>query len=150
MIILKNKENFTLGQKIRHIRLLNGLSGKAFGELLGVTKATISQWENNTNTPSTDNLIKIAEYGKVSTDYLINDTEVPCYIKDTYELLRATEDISNIKALVKSYWDKCQYEDKTLWTNFALEELLTPEDYYTILHALARHIVSNKRRAPKK
>lgn len=36
----------TIGERIRYIRKSYGLTGIAFGKLLGVTQACVSQWES--------------------------------------------------------------------------------------------------------
>ena len=60
-----------LNEKIKHLRLLNGLNQVQLANALGVSKQCISNWENDNIQPSIEMLIKIAKFFKVSTDYLL-------------------------------------------------------------------------------
>lgn len=68
----------TTGDRIRYIRknILN-LKGEEFGEKLNVTKVAVSNWENNNRTPDVEMLVKIAELGNVSVDWLLCRTNNP-------------------------------------------------------------------------
>ena len=61
----------TTGELIRSVRKERGLTQKALGELLGVTQATVGQYETNPNPPKIETLQKIAEKLKVPVSYLI-------------------------------------------------------------------------------
>ncbi len=50
----------TVGENIRAIRKRKGLTQKALGELLGVSQATVGQYETNKNPPKIETLQKIA------------------------------------------------------------------------------------------
>lgn len=41
----------SIGARIRQLRQANGLSGEKFGDLCGVTKGLISQWESDLARP---------------------------------------------------------------------------------------------------
>lgn len=64
----------TLGERIKNIRESLNLTGEEFGKKLNVTKVAVSNWENNNRKPDADMLIKIAELGNVTTDYLLART----------------------------------------------------------------------------
>ena len=59
-----------LGQTVRRLRQERGLGQAELGEQLGVSKQSVSNWENVNIQPSIDMLVKIAEVFSVSTDYL--------------------------------------------------------------------------------
>lgn len=61
----------TTGQRIRSARKERGLTQKALGELLGVTQATVGQYETNPNPPKIETLQKIALQLNVPIAYLI-------------------------------------------------------------------------------
>lgn len=61
----------TLNENIRQLRMARNLSQVDLAKALGVTKQSISNWENNNIQPSIDMLIHLAEYFSVSTDYLL-------------------------------------------------------------------------------
>ena len=44
-------------------------------KILGVTKQSVSNWENENIMPSVDMLIKLSQFFNVSTDYLLGLTE---------------------------------------------------------------------------
>ena len=58
-------------ERIKELRLSYGLNQVEFGRKLGVTKQSVSNWENNNIAPSIDMLISIANKFSVSTDYLL-------------------------------------------------------------------------------
>lgn len=60
-----------LNEQIRKIRKAKKLSQVELAELLGVTKQSVSNWENDNIQPSVEMLIKIAEALCVSTDFLL-------------------------------------------------------------------------------
>ncbi|KGK87999.1 helix-turn-helix transcriptional regulator [Clostridium sp. HMP27] len=65
----------TTGDRIRFVREKLGLKGEDFGKKLNVTKVAVSNWENNNRTPDADMLVKIADLGDVSVDWLLLRTD---------------------------------------------------------------------------
>ena len=61
----------TLNENIRQLRLARNLSQVDLAKSLGVTKQSISNWENNNIQPSIDMLIRLAEFFSVSTDHML-------------------------------------------------------------------------------
>jgi len=61
-----------LGEKIKELRIARKLNQVELAAKLGVSKQTVSNWENNNIQPSIDTLIKISTFFKVTTDYLLN------------------------------------------------------------------------------
>jgi transcriptional regulator with XRE-family HTH domain len=64
----------TIGERIAYIREMSDLKQKDLAEKIGVTKATMSKYENNINIPNADILCKIAKTLNTSTDYLVGRT----------------------------------------------------------------------------
>lgn len=60
-----------LNENIKTLRLARGLTQVELANSLGISKQCVSNWENDYIQPSIDMLIKLAEYFKVSTDYLL-------------------------------------------------------------------------------
>lgn len=60
-----------LNQRIRILRQARGLSQVELAKILGVTKQSVSNWENDNIQPSIDMLKRIAQTFAVSTDYLL-------------------------------------------------------------------------------
>lgn len=58
-------------QRLRQIRLLQGLSQYALAEALGVSRTSLKNWELAVSTPPIEVLVNIALYFRVSSDYLL-------------------------------------------------------------------------------
>lgn len=57
-------------ERLRELRLEENLSTKMLGEKIKVSDATISRWENCLQTPTISQIVKLAKYFNVTTDYL--------------------------------------------------------------------------------
>lgn len=85
-----------LNQRIRELRLAKNISQVKLAELLGVTKQSVSNWENDNIQPSVDIVIKLAAIFDVSTDYLLgleNSRSI-----DVSEL--SSEEIAHIQLII--------------------------------------------------
>lgn len=60
----------TFGERLKKGREAKGLSQKALGEALGISRETISKYENGERFPSFDRAISIAVFLNVSLLYL--------------------------------------------------------------------------------
>lgn len=60
-----------LKDRIKKLRLQNEMTQVQLAEIVGVTKQSVSNWENDNIQPSIDMLIKLSKYFAVSTDYLL-------------------------------------------------------------------------------
>ena len=61
-----------LSNRIKEIRTANRMSQVDLARSLGVTKQSVSNWENDNILPSIEMLVKLADYFCVSTDYLLS------------------------------------------------------------------------------
>ena len=61
----------SLNENIKQLRLSRNLSQVDLAKALGVTKQSISNWENNNIQPSIDMLIRLAQFFSVSTDCIL-------------------------------------------------------------------------------
>lgn len=57
--------------RLKNLRILNGVTQEGLGSILGVTKSTICCYERGTRTPTLEILIKLSDYFEVSIDYLL-------------------------------------------------------------------------------
>ncbi len=64
----------TIGERISYLRDILNIKQKFLAEQVGVTKATMSKYENNINIPNADILCKIADVLDTSTDFLVGRT----------------------------------------------------------------------------
>jgi len=65
----------TVSEKIRSIRIDNGISQRELAKKLGLSNRAISKWENGLSYPSTENLIRIAEVFAVPLEYFFEKTK---------------------------------------------------------------------------
>ncbi len=66
----------TLGERLKMYRRQTGLSQEKIGEMLGVSRQAVTKWELGQTTPSSDNLIALANLYDVSLDELIGKNEM--------------------------------------------------------------------------
>lgn len=66
-----------LGQRINELRIAFGWNQVQLAEKLGVSKQTISNWENENIQPSIEMLMRTAKLFHVSTDYLLGLSDIP-------------------------------------------------------------------------
>ena len=60
-----------LNERIRELRRAFGLSQAELAGAMNVSKQCVSNWENDNVQPSIDMLVKLADYFRVATDYLL-------------------------------------------------------------------------------
>ena len=85
-----------LNERIRELRGSRGISQIQLANKLGVTKQSVSNWENDNILPSIEMLVKIANFFEVSTDYLLGLDN-----KRTLDVENLTEiQISHIQLIV--------------------------------------------------
>lgn len=65
----------TLPERIRELRKAAGLTQQQLGDILGVAKNTVSQYETGRNEPNDSIKIAMANYFNVSLDYLVGETD---------------------------------------------------------------------------
>ncbi len=61
----------TLGEKVRELREVKGISQKELGEALQMTQRKISYIENDKFEPGIDDIRALCLYFNISSDYLI-------------------------------------------------------------------------------
>lgn len=66
-----------LEQRIRSIRVRQGISQEALAELVDVSRQTISKWETGLVCPSADNLAKLSKAFGVPADAFLRDDWIP-------------------------------------------------------------------------
>lgn len=60
-----------LHENIRNLRQKHGINQVEFARKMNVSKQCVSNWENDNVLPSIEMLIKIADFFKTSTDFLL-------------------------------------------------------------------------------
>ena len=95
--------NTLYGDRIKTIRKAFGMTQKEFAETVGSTQGTVSSYERNQGNPTMDVLVKIAELGNVTLDWL-------CGISDEY---LETTVIKRYQLYIIYYGEKIVYLGKT-------------------------------------
>lgn len=86
-----------LSQRIREARLANHMSQVELAKKLGVSKQSLSNWENDNIQPSIEMLTRMAVQLNVSTDYLLGlDNRLFIEVTDL-----TLEEISHIQLLIR-------------------------------------------------
>ena len=67
----------TLGEKICRLRKARGLSQGDLADTLGVSRQSVSKWENNTSVPELDKLVKLGELFGLTLDELVKGEAAP-------------------------------------------------------------------------
>ena len=67
----------TFGKRLYQLRKEKNLSQEDLAEQLGVSRQSVSRWENGSASPDFDKTAQIAELFGVSTDYLIRGKDAP-------------------------------------------------------------------------
>ncbi len=76
----QNLGGYTMGNvyfstRVKELREKAGLSMDQLAKVLGVTKSRVNMWENNGTLPRSEVLIQLANYFKVTTDYLLGNDD---------------------------------------------------------------------------
>lgn len=64
-----------LGDRLKKLRTEKRITQEELGRKVNVTKVSISGYENGNRSPDTETLQRLADYFKVSTDYLLGRTD---------------------------------------------------------------------------
>ena len=88
-----------LNQRIRTLRLARNISQVELAKRLGVSKQSVSNWENDNIQPSIEMLKKLAGVFGVSTDYLLGLECGDCL--DVSDL--PTEVVTHLRQLIEDF-----------------------------------------------
>lgn len=80
-----NENNFEM-KNLRKLRLQRKMTQINLSVKVEVSQELISQYELGQTMPTSPNLIKLADYFKCSTDYLLERTDNPCINKDSISI----------------------------------------------------------------
>ena len=88
-----------LGFRLRRLRKEKNMSQEELGNILGVTKVSVSGYEKGTRVPSIDILVKILDVFNVSADYMFG-RDVDVVQEDDYvPAILSSEDIEIIRVI---------------------------------------------------
>ena len=102
----------TLGEKIKYLRKQKKITQEELAKTIGAVRGTLANWEIDVASPDKEMLIKIADFFKVTTDYLLGREE-------------KSIDYSPLEKFIKDFQklpDKERKEAVKRLINLALEE----------------------------
>lgn len=70
------------GKRLKKLRLSKKLTQEELGKIIHVTKVSISGYESGDRTPDSENLVRLADYFEVTTDYLLGRSNNPNMTED--------------------------------------------------------------------
>ncbi len=98
--------------KIKELRIEKGLYQKDIAKLVNKTIACISDWEKGNTEPSISEIVKLADFFEVSTDYLLNRT-------DDTGLVEVHSDLTPDQQELLDLYNRMNYRDKNQLLGFA-------------------------------
>ena len=64
-----------LADRIQYLRKLQGISQEELADKIGVSRQSVSKWENEQSIPDMDKIILISDFFAVTTDYILKGIE---------------------------------------------------------------------------
>ncbi len=93
-------------KNLYEIRKSKGISQVALSVKLGVSQETISAYENGKAFPSVDILLKLCEIFNVSSDYLLDRTDIKLTVKDFCDKNLSPEELELVSSFRKLSYSK--------------------------------------------
>ena len=89
-----------LGYRIKRLRKEKLLSQNQLGKLLGVSKVSVSGYENGTRVPSMDTLVKLLDVFIISADFIFGrEINAVCEDDNNINIFLSSQDINIIKEI---------------------------------------------------
>ena len=66
------RRDYMFGERIKELRNNHTWTQQELGDRLGVSKQSVSNWENGNIMPSIDVLVRMSDLFQTSTDYILN------------------------------------------------------------------------------
>ncbi len=99
-----------IGQKLKNARLARGLTQEAVAENLGLSRQTISNWENNKTYPDIISIIGLSDLYSITLDELLKgDKKVIEHLEESTNTVKARQKFAKL-VLVVAYlviWALC-------------------------------------------
>jgi transcriptional regulator with XRE-family HTH domain len=91
------------GRRLKDLRLERGLTQQQLGNMINVTKVSISCYENNIRTPNLETFLDLVNVLDVSADYLLgNDFKVVAEDELDYSIKLSKNDLLIINEIKKN------------------------------------------------
>ncbi|MEZ3420906.1 MAG: helix-turn-helix domain-containing protein [Eubacterium sp.] len=80
------------GDYLKELRIKNNFSQEKLGEQLGLSRQSISKWEQGYALPDTENLLKLSQLYHISVDAILKCGETDAPEKESAEAVKETEE----------------------------------------------------------
>ena len=97
------------GEYLKKLRTEKGLSQDALGEVLGISRQSVSKWEQGNSTPDIDNIGKLAEFYGVSIDSLVKGEAQE---EEAENATAESEEEKAVNELIDEFTGKAENEEK--------------------------------------
>ncbi len=122
--------NAHFASTLRKLMEQNGTTQKELAAFVGIRPQSLAQYVSGETTPNGEKLLKIAEYYKVTTDYLLSGVVIENI--PVYEMLGFSEStVENLKLVKDGY-----FEDTPQMLSM-LDGLLADKDFYVALEKVS-------------
>lgn len=91
----------SLGNRIKFLREQKNINQSEFAKILGIANSTLSQYETGQRIPSDEIKLKIANYFKVTIDYLLGNSSESTTIESENQDISLI--MTNLKEKLKNY-----------------------------------------------
>lgn len=115
-------------ERLKQLRNEKGLYQKELADIIGVSRPTVTQYENGTRTPDQVTLQKIADFFNISLDYLLGRTDEP---SPADKIKSAISD----DPVLLSFWDELK-EREDLQLMFKQTKNLSPSAIKQIIEII--------------
>lgn len=139
----------TLGDRIKLLRKEALLTQDELGKKLNIGKSTISQYENNINTPDIDTIKRIADIFDVSLDYLLCKSDIRK--NNNWEPTLNKKDEKNIEKQLDKILNGLESDNGLMLNGEVLDDITRELLYKSIKNGLEyAKLASKKKFTPKK
>ncbi len=123
----------TMGERIKALRKEYGMTQLALANALGITKGTVSTWENNSRTPGFETLSKLSDIFQRSIEYIMgkSDDATPLVrdenVMDELALSQVEDDLTEyalkyarldqfgreaVEAIIRAEYNRCRNQEE--------------------------------------
>ncbi len=90
-----------IGQKLKNTRLTAGLTQESVAEKIGVSRQTISNWENDKSYPDIINVIALSNLYSISLDELLKeDLKMVEYLQESTDVVKSRQKLSKLVLVI--------------------------------------------------
>ncbi len=97
---IERDEHMDIGTKIKNARLASNLTQEQVAEALGVSRQTVSNWENRKTYPDIISVVKMSDLYNVTLDHLLKEespvTEYLEYLEESTDTVKSKRNIGKL------------------------------------------------------